>query len=563
MKRRFIVFILVTISVCGLKFLLPDEAPASTTFISKIDTSLQTAWKEKNIKPVVLSSDEEFVRRIHLDLTGRIPSSNLVGSVLESKDPNKRSKLIDQLLISDEHAEYFASQWTNLFLGHERSRFVDRNAFQDWFESQFKQNVPWNEVASSLIDVRGSLGETPQLNWFAKQKLDAANLADDTARFFLGVQLGCARCHNHPHDEWKLEDFYGLAAFYDGLKRDKLSFTEKMKFRSAKKEREEMKAKFKDEGKKILEDPKTRNEARMRVKDSLEEVRDILRIVQEVDGSIETEIQGQNKTYPAKFLMDPAPAHLSKKPLEQLASWVTSAENPYFARAFVNRVWAMMMGKGFVEPVDDISPLNTNSMPELMDALADEFVQHSYDVKWLLSTIANSRGYQLSSQSANSNDPKLYETGKMQLLNADQLLNSMSAATSIDKTFKLKSRNEYEERKQMVYRYYVFLFQNDDNRGNQEEFQGTIPQALFLMNGKVTNEAVRPLPSNTTTRILSNFDQPESRIEELFLGTLSRPPRPEEISKLAAYVNEKNNRAEAYEDVLWSLMNSHEFLFNH
>jgi hypothetical protein len=559
MKRRLIIFVFVLVSIGGLKLLVP----ASTAPLSKIDTNLQAAWEEKGIKPAPLSSDEEFLRRIFLDLTGKIPSSDQARTFLASTDPDKRRKLVSDLLSSDEFAEYFASQWTNLFLGHERTRYVDRDSFSAWFENQFRENIPWNDVASSLITAQGSLGETPQLNWFAKQKLDAANLADDTARFFLGVQLGCARCHNHPHDNWKLEDFYGLAAFYDGLKRDKLNFAEKMKFRTAKKEREEFKKKFKKDGKAILEDPKARNEARMQMKDSLEQVRDIVRIAQNADGSIDAEIKGENKTYPAKFLMNPAPAHLTNSPREQLADWITSPENPFFAKAFVNRTWAMMMGKGFIDPVDDMSPINTPSLPSLMDQLSQEFVAHNYDVQWLLSTIANSRAYQLSSQSSDANGPKLYERGKMQLLNADQLLNSMSAATSIDKTFKLKSKGEYEERREMVYRYYVFLFQNDDNQGNLEEFQGTIPQALFLMNGKATNEAIRPLPSNTTTRILSNFDNSEERIEELFIVSLSRKPKPEELSKLSAYVSEKNGRAEAYEDVLWSLMNSHEFLFNH
>jgi hypothetical protein len=257
---------------------------------------------------------------------------------------------------------------------------------------------------------------------------------------------------------------------------------------------------YKGDAKKMLEDPKERNQARMKLKDTLEEVRDIVRIVQESDGSIETEIQGQTKTYPAKFLMSPAPAHLNERPLQQLAEWITSPDNPYFAKSFVNRTWAMMMGKGFINPVDDMSPLNTAVLPDLMNSLSNEFVKNNYNVKWLVSTIANSRVYQLSSKTSNSNDPQLFETGKMQLLNADQLLNSMSAATSIDKAFKLKAKDEYEARKEMVYRYYVFLFQNDDNQGKQEESQGTIPQALFLMNGKATNEAIRPLPSNTTTR---------------------------------------------------------------
>ena len=214
MKRGLIFLTLAAILLFGIKVFLPEEAPATTMPPSKIDSTFQAIWKEKGIHPATLSSDEEFVRRIYLDLTGKIPLPVRTRTFIESKDPNKRSHLIDEILKGNDYPKYFASQWTTLFLGHERTRFVDRNSFQEWFQNQFRENVPWNKVTTSLIDVQGSLGETPQLNWFAKQKLDAANLADDTARFFLGVQLGCARCHNHPHDDWKLEDFYGLAAFY-------------------------------------------------------------------------------------------------------------------------------------------------------------------------------------------------------------------------------------------------------------------------------------------------------------------------------------------------------------
>ncbi len=564
MKRWLIVLILGAISLYGTKVLLPEEAPASTAPVSKIDASLQATWNEKGLRPSPISNDEEFVRRIYLDLTGKIPAAAQARTFLESSEPNKRTHLIDQLLKSDDYAHYFASQWTSLFLGHERTRFVDRDAFENWFADQFRENVPWNDVTKSLLTPRGTLLDSPQLNWFAKQKLDAANLADDTARFFLGVQLGCARCHNHPHDDWKLEDFYGLAAFYSGLDRDRnLSFMEKMKFRSAKEEREEMKEQLKAEGKKIMDDPKLRAEMRMKAIESMNEVRGIVRIIQKTDGTINTEIQGQPKTYPAKFLLEPLPAHVSEQPLEDLASWITSQENPYFAKAFVNRTWAMLMGKGFVDPVDDISKTNPPSVPGLLDALADDFVQSNYDVRRLIATIVNSRAYQLSSQTARSDETQLFETGKMQIVNADQLLNSMLVATSIDRAFRLKSRGEYEERKAMVYRYYVFLFDNDDNQGNQEEFQGTIPQALFLLNGKMTNDAIRPLASNTTSRILSDYEDPKRRIEELYLGTLSRKPSPEETAKLVAYVTEKGNNAGTYEDILWSLMNSHEFLFNH
>jgi hypothetical protein len=564
MKRGLIFFTLAVISVFGIKVFLPEEAPATTMPPSKIDSAFQTVWKEKGIYPSSLSSDEEFLRRIYLDLTGKIPLPVRTRTFLESKDPNKRSHLIDELLNGSDYAKYFASQWTTLFLGHERTRFVDRHAFEDWFENQFRENVPWNEVTTSLLTARGSLLDSPQLNWFAKQKLDAANLADDTARFFLGVQLGCARCHNHPHDDWKLEDFYGLAAFYSGMKRDRnLSFDEKMTYRNARKAREEMKEQLKADGNKLRDDPKLRAELRMKAKESMDDVRGVLRIVQENDGKIESEIKGEPKIYPAKFLMEPSPAHLSGQPLQQLASWITSPQNPYFAKAFVNRTWAMLMGKGIVDPVDDMSKTNPPSMPGLLDSLADDFVKDNYNVKNLIAKIANSRVYQLSSQTQQSVDSKLFETGKMQIMNADQLLNSMLVATSVEKVVRVKSQDEYEERKSMVKKYYVFLFDNDDNQGNQEEFQGTIPQALFLMNGKMTNDALRPFASNTTSRVLSDYEDPARRIEELYLGTLSRKPTAQESQKLAAYIGQNGNKDSAYEDILWSLMNSHEFLFNH
>jgi Protein of unknown function (DUF1553)/Protein of unknown function (DUF1549) len=564
MKRGLMFLTLAAISLFGIRVFLPEEAPATTMPPSKIDSTFQAIWKEKGIHPATLSSDEEFVRRIYLDLTGKIPSPVRTRTFIESKDPNKRSHLIDEILKGNDYPKYFASQWTTLFLGHERTRFVDRNAFGAWFTNQFRENVPWNEITTSLLTARGSLLDSPQLNWFAKQKLDAANLADDTARFFLGVQLGCARCHNHPHDDWKLEDFYGLAAFYSGLKRDRnLSFAEKMTYRNAKKAREEMKEQLKTDGNKLRDDPKLRAELRMKAKESMNDVRGIVRIVQENEGEIDTEIQGQSKTYPAKFLMEPSPAHLSTAPLQQLASWITSPQNPYFAKAFVNRTWAMLMGKGFVDPVDDMSKSNQPSIPGLLDSLADDFVKDNYNVKNLIATIANSRVYQLSSQTPQSTEPTLFETGKMQMMNADQLLNSMLVATSVDKVLRAKSKDEYEERKSMVKKYYVFLFDNDDNQGNEEEFQGTIPQALFLMNGKMTNDALRPFASNTTSRVLSDYEDPARRIEELYLGTLSRKPTPQESEKLVAYIRQNGNKDSAYEDILWSLMNSHEFLFNH
>ncbi|HJZ12945.1 MAG TPA: DUF1553 domain-containing protein, partial [Acidobacteriota bacterium] len=493
--------------------------------------------------------------------TGRIPTQIQAREFLDSRDAGKRPALIDTLLNSKEYADYFASLYTNQFLGPKKDRFVDRHAFHDWLAEQFHKNTGWDKIASSLIVAEGNLAEDPALNWYVKQKLDAANLADDTARLFLGIQLGCARCHNHPHDQWKLEDFYGLAAFYSGLQRDKLGFIERRKARDLRDDSKELIEKYK--GKLENLDPATKANLKQKMMQQNDQIREILRLSQDQSTTISTEIAGQTKTYPAKFLLTLQPAHLQRSKREELARWVISTENPFFAKAFVNRIWGQLMGKGFVEPVDDLSSLNTPSNPELLEFLASDFENHRYDIKHLLYAITNSRTYQLSSGGTHQESQREYETGKVVMLNADQLLNSFMNATSIENVLRQLNRRDYEDKLDLIYRYHVFLFDNDDNQGSSVDFRGTIPQALFMMNGKMTNEAVRPHLANTAARVLSASKDTEQRVERLFLCTLSRQPQRDELDKVLAYIRNAKSEKDAYEDVFWSLLNSNEFMFNH
>ena len=538
----------------------PLEFPAS----ARIDSSYEQIWRQNNVQPAPLSSDEEFLRRIYLDLTGRIPTRQQAQSFLDSKNPMKRSLLIQALLRSDPYAEYFSSLWTNLFLGHKEDRFVDRNAFQSWLQNEFRINRSWDKIARQMITAEGNLQQQPPLNWYVMHKMNAADLADDTSRYFLGIQLGCARCHNHPHDQWTLEDFYGLAAFYDGLKRDHLSDAEKARIQANKMDQEDFKKEYKE---KMNQGEELSRKEMAAIKKTLaenqDEFRSSIRLKQRNTSDITAEIHGQDKTFPMKFLLQPYPAHAPQDKRKALASWVTSPENPFFAKAFVNRVWATLMGTGFVEPVDAMSSINEPSNPALLEYLAADFVQNKYDVKYLFSVIANSRVYQLSSHNQSAKKPCCYERAKLKMLNADQLLNSIMVATSIDEVLRSRNPEEFEAKRQLIYQQFVFLFDNDDNQGNEQEFQGTISQALFLMNGRMTNEALRPIEGNTTDFILSEFKGKEDRLEKIFLSVLSRGPTPEEKRKFSAYLSRQEGNRSAYLDLFWALMNSHEFIFNH
>ncbi|MCI0415074.1 DUF1549 and DUF1553 domain-containing protein [bacterium] len=523
---------------------------------NRIDSSYTKLWSEKKVQPAPLSSDEEFLRRAYLDIAGRVPTGEQTLSFLNSKDSDKRQKLLGQLVDSPEFAEYFASLWTELFLGFKNDPYVQRSVFREWLQSKIESNTGWDKIATEMIVASGTLADSPELNWYARHKLDAPDLADDTSRLFLGIQLGCARCHNHPHEKWKLEDFYGLAAFYSGLKKDELSRMERRQVRQLKQKRQEMMEKHK------TADVAKKNRPEM-VKQMREEFRDLLRMVQEPTGSITTEIQGKSVVYNAKFLLEPKPSHATSDQRKQLAAWITSPSNPYFAHAFVNRIWGLIMGKGFVHPVDDMGGSNLPSNPQLLNDLAADFKQRGFDVKHLVFQIANSQTYQLTSKSTSREPPLYYERGKVQMLNPNQLVNSFLTATSIERALRMKSHREFEERKEMIYLHHVFLFDNDDTKSSVE-FEGTIPQALFLLNGRITNEAVQPMYANTIEKIvrLSNVDT-EEKIDQLFIHVLSRHATKAETGSLLKHVQEKGGNVSAYEDIFWALLNSNEFLFNH
>ena len=551
--RSFSVFVLVL--VLGILGSNATPLPGNDGS-ARIDASYKKIWAEQKLSPDSLTTDEEFVRRVYLDITGRTPTATQTVAFLKSTDPQKRSILIKRLVDSPEFAEYFASLWTALFVGYKNDQYTNRIEFRNWFRQKLQSNTGWDQIAREMISVTGTLPKNPSLNWYARHRLDPANLADDTSRLFLGIQLGCARCHNHPHEKWTTEDFYGIAAFYSGIKRDQLTGTEKMQRRQLKEQRTALMEKYKSGQVALAKEGDSVRKLR-------QDFRQLLRLVDEpTSGKITAEIKGKEETFPAKFLLEPQPAHKTITPREQLALWITSPENPYFARALVNRVWGLMMGKGFVHPVDDMGGSNEPSNPQLLNFLAEDFQKNQYSVKHLVYSIANSRTYQLSSKSTAADPPQYYERGKVTMLNADQLINSLIVVNGLEPDLRKKKQDEYEERKQMIYLQLVHLFDNDDSNP-VVEFEGTIPQALLLLNGRLTNETTDENGNRPFDEMIARKDlNEEGKIRWIYLQTLSRNITNTELAALEKHLQGNEGRA-IYQDIMWTLMNSNEFLFNH
>ncbi|MBN9119527.1 MAG: DUF1553 domain-containing protein [Planctomycetes bacterium] len=355
------------------------------------------------------------------------------------------------------------------------------------------------------------------------------------SRMFLGTQLQCARCHDHPYDVWTQKDFYGLAGFFvrlvvqdvggNGNNRSfavgekgsgEVLFSGNAKDQAPGRKGEPIKPKFLG-GAELPEPPAPKD-----VKEPAPK-------------------NGQKMPKPA----------FSRK--EKLAEWVVSPENPYFARAAVNRVWAQFMGRGIVHPIDDFQKENTPSHPELLKALTDGFVMHKYDLKWLVREIVNSDAYQLSGAGPSREAlPKWFERARVRPLTAEEIVSSMRTVTGFEVNPKEPNAN---------WDYFLRAFGEPTN--GLGEFQGGLNEHLFLNNSDQVRSFVRRKKGNLTDQILTSSDPWEKRVERMYLSVLNRPPRPKELEAFVSYIRREPKPDAAVEDAVWVLLNSSEFRFNH
>jgi hypothetical protein len=471
---------------------------------ARIDRFVAAGWKAAKVKPAAASDDAVFLRRVYLDLTGRIPPLTEARDFLDDASPDKRAQLVDRLLGSDEHARHLATVWRRLLLPEGRPLNLAPNApLQAWLERRVRANTGYDRLAQELVTAppNSDVQELFQANEFKPE-----NLAASTARVFLGVRLECAQCHDHPYARYKRVQFWELAAFFADVRpTGGLASSDRP----------------------------------------------------------ELTIPGTTKVVQARVFRGKAPPFRpGTDPRVALADWVTSADNPLFARTAVNRLWAHMLGVGLIDPPDEMGEPGEPSHPELLDELVKQFVARRFDVRFLIRSIALSKTYQLGSLVSHPPvghglravpaDRRLFARRAVHGLTAEQLYDSISQATG-------KSENAFGTRV-----VFLALF---DSPERPVDASLTIPQALHLMNSPAMAEATTPkgnpqLKALTEAKGMSTAE----RVEDLYLMVLSRRPRAGELARLVKYVDgggPRRDRDRALSDVLWGLFNSPEFTLNH
>jgi hypothetical protein len=494
----------------------------------RIDQLIEASWKADRIEPAPSADDSEFLRRVYLDLAGKIPSVGEARAFLDDSDPEKRRKVVERLLARATFPAHMGRTLRDLMLQGANNNLQLQSAFQfePWLRLRLGENTPYDKLVSELLTytslnpqpVRASLGGEPNPSLFYQAaELKPENLAASTSRIFLGLQLECAQCHNHPFAKWKREQFWGFAAFFAGI--------------DARNPQNVAAANANNPDRRGIQIPGTNTT----VEPSL------------LDGSEPAWKPGESK----RVLM---------------ARWVTSPENPFFARAAVNRVWHHFFGRGLIDPVDDLDDSNPPSHPEVMEELTRQFVYHKFDIQYLVRAITATRAYQLSSQTthASQDDPKYFARMPLRSMTAEQLFDSLAEATGFQDPNPLP-RGAFVIGGNAARG--TFLTKFADSGPTKTDYQATILQALTLMNGQVTGNATTVTSGETLRATIdAPFLDTPKRIEILFLATLTRRPTSTELAKFQEHVERADSpdlQKTALGDIFWALLNSAEFVLNH
>ena len=513
--------------------LLPGKEPAelpeplaSDELVAQLDTLMGDFWEQQSVQPADRSSDEEFVRRVYLDLTGRIPMVSEVYAFLENESPDRREQLVDDLLKRRDHATHLAAVWRKMLLpaGMDLSQLGGVDEFDSWLADRFGDNMPYDQLAGELLLAEGRVSDSGPILFYAALRLNPEEIAGKTARVFLGTRMECAQCHDHPFDEDISQDeFWGLAAFFAQISRPR--------------------------GKLEMASPV------MRVHD----IRSGEVVLPDSDQVI-------NPRLPGTEVDMPAPAEDSSR-REQLVHWLASTDNLRFSRATVNRVWEHLFGRGLVNPVDDMRPDNPAVCPEVLDLLSLDFAASGFDLRRLLRALVLTEAYQLSSRAEVDEAAQANAFARMNMKNfsADQLYDCIAVATQNDAMI---SQNEGEGSLARISNTSrsAFIEQFRSPPGERTDYQAGIPQALTLMNGQLVHGSTDLSSSGLLRSMQAPFFTDQQRLETLFLATLSRMPNEQEKTEMLEYLKAADSSAErnsALSDILWALLNSAEFTFIH
>jgi hypothetical protein len=490
--------------------------PDTQALARTIDQAVNQKIAAEKTTPAARADDAEFLRRAYLDITGVIPTADRAAAFLDSPDLQKRAKLIDELLASPQYGRHMADIWQRFMLPRESSnRRLQGAPLVKWLEESFNANKPWHQMVRELLTATGAQNENGAVTYFLANP-SADKITDSVSKLFLGVQLQCAQCHNHPFTKWKQDEYWAMAAFFMKVRPDNVN-------RAARQGNS----------------PGISESGRGRA----------------------ARLPESARTVPARFLGGEQPKLNTSEPYRPvLAEWITSAKNPYFARAIVNRTWGQFFGRGFVNPIDDMHEGNAPSHPELLQKLADGFVADGFDLKHLIRAICTSEAYGRTSKAAAGGEPdsRLFARMAIKPMTPEQLYDSLTAVLGSQGNDRpAKGKAAQVKRAGIGAREQFILFFEADEGASATEYHAGIPQVLRLMNSPQMNNTAAVV--NAVARGAS----PAGVIERLYLTTLSRRPRSEETTRLTAYVQKQGDARQAYGDILWALLNSSEFTLNH
>ena len=498
------------------------ETPTEKTFI---DNFVFAKQRQLGIPPSALCDDATFVRRASIDITGRLPTVAEVEQFLADTDPAKRDRLVDRLVDSPGYADYFANKWATV-LRNKRRNGTDipyTYKFHAWIRRAFRENMPYDQFVRSVLTATGDPETHPPVAWYREVKTSTAQM-EDVAQLFLGMRMACAKCHHHPFERWSQQDYYGFEAFFSqvGLKNSKFN--------------------------------QNVNQPDM----------------------VYLKTSAPSAKNPRSQL-DVKPAGLGSMPLDispyedarqYLVDWMAAPENPYFAKALANRYWKHFFGRGIVDPEDDMRVTNPPSNPELLDALTKHFLDHRFDLKDLVRTICKSNAYQLSSQPTefNKTDQQNYSSFYPRRLPAEVLYDSVNAVADTPSNFGTipQGTTAVQLPDNGFNNYFLEVFGKPEAESACEcerSAEANLSQSLHLLNsgdvqGRLQNGQGR------AARFNREPDRPDAdKIRELYLAAFAREPRPEESTFVLTQIAEYQNKQQAWEDLIWAILNTREFQF--
>lgn len=497
-----------------LKFSFP-----ATPEKNYIDTLVNAKLKNLRIAPSATCSDEVFLRRIFIDLTGMLPSVEEYKTFMANKSADKREQLVKELMERKEFSELWVLKWAEL-LQIRSSNQVSYKAtllYYNWLQDRIARNVPLNQWVQELLGANGGTFNNPVTNYY-QNETDILKVTENVAQVFMGMRIQCAQCHNHPFDRWTMDDYYGFAAFFTQI------------------------------GRKRTDDPRE------------------LVVFNSGSGEINHPLGGRRMA--PKFLGGEVPDVTGKDRRELMAEWLASPKNPYFATNLSNMVWTHFFGLGIINEVDDVRVSNPPSNSELLIELGKKFTEYNYDFKRLVKDIVLSNSYQLSTQTnpSNESDTKNFSHSSIRRIKAETFLDCISQVTETKNKFPglpLGAR-AVQIADGQVSNYFLTTF----GRATREsvcscevKLDPTLSQSLHLLNGDATTQRITQ--GNLIGKLLKDKKTPEEILDEIYVRCLSRMPSADEKTKVLALVNAEKDKKQVLEDAFWAVLNTREYMFNH